>query len=285
VARALRAPDASGVLGDLQVERILAVGESQSGFALTTYVNALAPVTEAFDGYLIHSRGGPALPLGAPGQSISIVDAIAGPPTRIRNDLDVPVLQLETETDVVSVIGFLPARQPDTDTVRTWEVAGTAHADKGLIGPVADSLDCGAPINDGPHGFAVRAAVRHLDTWARTGEAPPSMPPLEVDESGAEPVIRRDADGIAQGGIRYPVVEVPVETLSGDPGPGTDIICLLTGKTVPFTPERLAELYPTSDAYLSAFGEATDASVEAGILLAEDRQAMLDQAQPDLLNP
>ena len=34
-----------------------------------------------------------------------------------------------TEGDLFDRIGFLPARQPDTDTFRLWEVAGTAHAD------------------------------------------------------------------------------------------------------------------------------------------------------------
>ena len=285
VARAVRGEGGADLLGGAEVDQILAAGESQSGFALTTYVNAIAPETQAFDGYLIHSRGGPGLPLGTPGAAISIVDAITGGPTTIRSDIAVPVLQLETETDLVSVIGFLPARQPDTDLLRTWEVAATAHADRGLIGPVADSLDCGAPINDGPHGFAVRSALRHLDTWVRTGEAPPTMPQLEIDESGESPAIARDADGIALGGIRYPVVDVPVQVLSGDPGPAPDIICLLTGTTNPIPAERLAELYASPDAYTAAFTEATDAAIATGALLAEDRQAMLDEAQPELLTP
>ncbi|MEZ5207555.1 MAG: alpha/beta hydrolase domain-containing protein [Acidimicrobiales bacterium] len=130
VARAVRGEGGADLLGGAEVDQILAAGESQSGFALTTYVNAIAPETQAFDGYLIHSRGGPGLPLGTPGAAISIVDAITGGPTTIRSDIAVPVLQLETETDLVSVIGFLPARQPDTDLLRTWEVAGTAHADR-----------------------------------------------------------------------------------------------------------------------------------------------------------
>jgi hypothetical protein len=47
---------------------------------------------------------------------------------QIRPDLNAPVLQYEIER-ASSVLVFLPARQPDTETVRTWEVAGTAHAD------------------------------------------------------------------------------------------------------------------------------------------------------------
>ena len=63
VGRALRASDATNPLADLDVERLLAVGESQSAFALTTYVDGVQPLTNQFDGFLIHSRGGAAAPL------------------------------------------------------------------------------------------------------------------------------------------------------------------------------------------------------------------------------
>ena len=43
------------------------MGESQSAYALTTYVNGVHPLTGLFDGFLIHSRGGAAMPLGEPG--------------------------------------------------------------------------------------------------------------------------------------------------------------------------------------------------------------------------
>ena len=43
-----------------------------------------------------------------------------------------PVLIFETETDL-TLLGYAQARQPDTDLVRTWEVAGTSHADAHFI--------------------------------------------------------------------------------------------------------------------------------------------------------
>ena len=57
IARALRADGASGVLGDLEPERLLAVGESQSGFALTTYANGVQPLAHQYDGILIRIAG------------------------------------------------------------------------------------------------------------------------------------------------------------------------------------------------------------------------------------
>src|SRR5690606_5367421 len=48
VARALRTPGDVDALDGLRPEVLLAVGESQSAFALTTYVNGVQPLTEAF---------------------------------------------------------------------------------------------------------------------------------------------------------------------------------------------------------------------------------------------
>ena len=43
-------------LGDLKAKRLIADGESQSAIRMTTYVNAIQPLTTRFDGYMIHSR-------------------------------------------------------------------------------------------------------------------------------------------------------------------------------------------------------------------------------------
>ncbi|NLV54485.1 MAG: hypothetical protein GXY13_02605, partial [Acidimicrobiales bacterium] len=63
VARALRTPGDVDALGGLEVERLLGVGESQSAFTLTSYIDGVQPLTGAFDGFLVHSRGGAAAPL------------------------------------------------------------------------------------------------------------------------------------------------------------------------------------------------------------------------------
>ena len=121
-----------------------------------------------------------------------------------------PVFEFQTEGDVTSVLGSVAARQPDTDTFRLWEVAGTAHADTRLVGENVISIDCGVPINDGPQHVVAKAALRHLVTWITTGAAPPEAPRLEVNEAAQQ---QRDADGIALGGVRTPPVDVPVRVL------------------------------------------------------------------------
>src|SRR5262245_31213378 len=147
VARALR--DGQG-LGDLQPARVIAAGESQSAFALTSYIDGVQPLTHAFDGFFVHSRGGPPLPLVEPGQPADIARALGGQPTILRTDTDVPIMDVQTESDIAGILTSASARQPDSDRFRLWEVTGTAHADKHLMGPTADQVDCGVGVNDGP---------------------------------------------------------------------------------------------------------------------------------------
>lgn len=278
VARAVRAGDG---LDGLVPERVLAVGESQSAFMLTTYANGVQPLTHAFDGFLIHSRGAAAAPLGDPASGIDVATTFVGTtPIVIRDDLDVPVFVFETETDVISLLGYVKARQPNSDRFRAWEVAGTAHADRSQVGALADTFDCGGPINDGPQRFVVRAALRTLDRWVRGDGAPPVAPPLDADAAGA---VHRDEDGIVEGGVRTPLVDVPTAVLSGVPHQSDKVICLLLGSTTPLPTDRLVRRYGSRAAYLDAFTRATDAAIAGGFVLPEDRAAVLATAHPELL--
>ena len=133
-------------------------------------------------------------------------------PTLVRDDIDVPVVMVQTETDVTGRLRYLPARQPDTDLIRLWEVAGTAHADRYQIGEFEELLGCPRPVNRGQQAYVVRAGLRWLDSWARGGDAPPSAARLET----ADWEFVLDEAGNAHGGVRTPVVDVPVELLRGD---------------------------------------------------------------------
>jgi hypothetical protein len=240
-------PEGPAPLGDLVPERLIAAGFSQSAAFLVTYVDAIQPLFDAYDGFFIHDGG-------------ADVDAALRPLSRplfVRRDLRSPVLIFATESAASA-----PDRQDDSDTVRTWEVAGTSHVDQHLVdeSQFADNpdrsgiVDCGgAEINDGPHHQVAQAAFHHLVTWADGGPLPPLAPRIAVTEGGA-PFIERDAHGIAVGGVRSPLVDVPVATLTAEPashGPGP--ACGLSGATIPFDAATLAELYPTPADYVSAF--------------------------------
>ena len=280
VAAALDSADDRGPLADLVVDTRLAVGESQSAFALTTFVNVVHSQARVFDGFLIHSRGGAAMPLGEPGAAVDPSHYRGSAPTQIRDDLDVPVIMVETESDLFGALRYLPARQPDSAFVRLWEVAGTAHADHFQIGEYEELLGCPRPVNRGQQVYVARAALRWLDGWARGGDPAPTADLLDVDGDA----FVRDEAGNTRGGVRTPVVDAPVEVLRGDTEPGASYLCQLFGSTLPMDAELICERYADRAAYLAAYADATDAAIAAGFVLPEDREAVLAEARPDLVD-
>ena len=104
-----------------------------------------------------------------------------------------------------------------------------------------------------------------------------------MDESTGWPAFVRDDDGIVLGGIRTPLVDVPVAALTGDPVDTSNVLLILFGSTIPFSEARLAERYASADEYLAAYEAAADAAIDAGWVLAEDRQELLSMAQPDVI--
>jgi Alpha/beta hydrolase domain len=285
VAQVVRRPGDVDPLDGLDVERVIAAGESQSAMRMVTYVNAVHPLADIYDGFLVHSRGGGGAPLG------DTADDPVPPVARIRTDLGDPVLQFQTETDIFGILTFHPARQPDTDALRTWEVAGTAHADQSTLdygiesgnewrpGATIDFTQiCGA-LNDGPQSLVLRAAIASLTDWVAGGDPPPEAPPLEV----AGEAVARDERGIALGGIRTPAVDAPVSTLTGDATPGEPVICLLFGGVTPFDATTLLDLYPSHDGYVAAVTAAADEAVEAGFLLREDADLVIADAEESVI--
>src|SRR6185436_11972827 len=111
------------VLGGLVPQRLIAAGESQSASRMVTYIDAIHPLVHVYDGFMVHSRSSGGAPLTqAPLASVPLPS-----PVSIRGDLDVPVMVVQAEGDVIG--SNLGARQPDTPTFRSWEIAGTSHAD------------------------------------------------------------------------------------------------------------------------------------------------------------
>ena len=304
--------DPDTLLGGLVPEQVIAVGESQSAAFLSTVVNAVHPLDPVYDGFLVHSRGANTAALEgvyrrANDDSTTAEEAaqqIAESAVRIRTDLDEPVVVVETETDL-TLLGYAHARQPDTDRLRTWEIAGTAHSDahmlRALLGgprdPMSGSLlGCTEPINTGPHHEVVQAALHHLVGWTAGGEPPPEAARIELrngegDGDGGgeegEVVIARDDLGIAVGGVRTPLVDVPISASTGEPAGGAGLeelvtdgdICVLFGTTIPFDQPTLVQLHGSFDAYLQAFRDSAADAVAAGFLLQPDADDLIAEAE------
>jgi hypothetical protein len=298
VGRLLRDADAGGPLGPRNADRLIATGHSQSAAFLVTYINAVHPIAEVFDGFFVHGRGASAADMeGWRPAPRAAADATSGAralmssqPVPIRGDVGVPVLTFQSETDVLE-LGGVRARQPDAENFRLWEVAGSAHAETYLL--MVSHQDTGAlsaeelaalydstqgvsrfpteiPVNSGPQSHYVsHAALSHLDRWVRDGIAPPKVPVLEVAESGDRFVV--DENGIARGGVRTPWVDVPVAILSGIGQTSDAMMAFLFGTTTMFTSEQLALLYPDGrESYVSEFSESLDRAIAAGVLVEAD---------------
>ncbi len=272
IGQALRAPHPMA-LGGLKPKHMVAAGESLAAIYLTTFADAVQPRTDTFDGIFLHSRFGFGASLG------SSVGSNAGPGNlRIRTDLKVPVFMAETQTDVMQ-FGYALAQQPNTDKIRTWEMAGTSHADQYQLGSIpASVIGCTSPINAGPMHSVVQAAFTGFDKWVVDSRPPPSAPPFHL--ASTNPVtLALDPHGNVIGGVRTPAVDVPVSSLSGAPPTGATTVCQYFGSTGAFTPPQLASLYGTKSNYIAAYTKSLNKAIASGYILSADKPSLLAQAE------
>jgi Alpha/beta hydrolase domain len=303
VGELLRRRTLENPLGGLEPNHVLAAGESQSAACLVTYINAIDPIARVFDGFFVHGRPGMGvtldgvfIPSSVRTQELEeVANTVSEDGERIRDDARVPVQVLQSETDVV-ILGGGRADQPDTDTVRVWELAGAAHADTYLLNasrhddgrlsparlaellrPTSDLIigQTETPINAGPQQHYVgQAALSHLVRWVTDETPPPQAPRLQ---RGGD-AFRVDPYGNAIGGIRSPWVEVPTAVLSGL-GQTGEAFAILFGRTEPFDDNTLSVLYPRGKAeYLERFEASLDTAIAAGFILDEDRMEILGLA-------
>jgi hypothetical protein len=248
-AQAIRNPVGVDPLAGLPVQRIFASGVSQSQGRLVTYHNSIHPLAGVFDAFFLY--------LGIGG--------------RLRTDLDVKVFKVNTETDVL-LLREAAARQPDSNRLRTWEVAGTSHVGffafpfrlelvlrDGL--PVPDPSVCSRPaLSRVPAPYVNNAAYDHLVRWVRDGIPPPTAPRIEL--TSLSPVTAaRDGFGNALGGIRLSQHAVATAANSGlNAGPG---FCFLYGSHEP---------------YVGAVGRVTSGNLRAGYIGAADAEQTIEDA-------
>jgi hypothetical protein len=288
-AQAIRETRTTRLLGPLTPKHVIATGESQSAGFLTTYVDAIEPIAKAFDGFLIHSRFGSGAPLS--GNMAGAVRAVPAKGLPIRTDLKKPVLIFISESDLMFPNGYLSARQPDNAHLRTWEVAGTAHADSYTLGGA--TVDSGSapievlakafapsatvmgmpltqPMNSAlQHHYVMQAAMAALNRWVVAGQPPPHGQRLNVTDS-APPQLVLDGHGNATGGVRSPWMDVPTSRLSGLGQTGGGMAALF-GVTEPFTAAKLTELYPGGrPEYLEKFNASLKSAISAGFILPAD---------------
>jgi hypothetical protein len=197
---------------------------------------------------------------------------------------------------------------PDSKNHVTWEVTGAAHVDRWEISqitlpsstprplrtkdqelaviaknqnygqePDSGSTVCAPGPSTGslyPRRFTLDAALADLRTWVQTGERAPAAPRIErVSQVPAMPEqqLRRDQYGTAIGGLRSPVIDVPVAGYDGD-------TCISEGTTTPYPTAIVKQMYPTHKSYVLKMLAATNKAVEARYLICMDAQTLMRDA-------
>ncbi len=282
-----RTPRRVDPMAGLNVRRVVAQGASQSAGRLGTYVNAIQPLTRAFDGFIlqIYFGTGSALEVGD-----TVVNINAAPTMRasdrlrgsnlLRDDLGSPIFVVNSELEAIACH---PVRQPDTDTFRYWESAGTCHvSEQGMRDRQAKLIRDGVRVLPLPQGInripilpLYDAAFNHMHRWLTEATPPPMQPKVEFAGEPAEVV--RDDHGIAKGGIRLPQVVVPLATNSAIPL-ADDVFAYLRGSSRPFSADVLRALYRDKTTFLAKFEAAARRAVVDGVLLSRDITGLVAEA-------
>jgi hypothetical protein len=247
----IASPRAVDPMGGLKVEHVVANGASQSASRLTSYINdgydAQAGLVDVFQ----NTRGG-------------------GP----FDTYDTPIFQLNEEGQ--------PEQPPDNAHYVLYEEAGTAHApaawwnyiwemqmrdNNAPTAPNAVNIACS--VNRGSVDYSARAGMYWTQRYLTAGELPPSAPRIERTPAGA---VKRDANGLALGGLRHPFVEVPI-ALNQATG------CPLYGLYKSWPAEKIVSIYPTHADYVSKVTAWAQFEVSKGWLLPEDEADVIAKAQ------
>lgn len=229
-----------------------------------------------------------------------LIDAAA---PAVEPDYRVPTLHHLDE----SAIRRTPT--PDRRNHVTWEIAGAPHADPwaggyfdipSTDGPKPKSTraeelvrrdkydnfgqeafsagDVSAPVSSSgskfPRRFTLNAAVVDLRTWVAKGIRAPAAPRMERTEAVPDSPtkkLERDRDGNALGGLRSPIIQVPFAGYNGE-------AFVSSGTTVPFPPERIAQLYPTHKSYVRRLLAATNRAVADRFLVCQDAETIMRKA-------
>lgn len=269
-------------LSDLRIRHVYAGGASQSGRFLGVYYNTVQPLARVYDGFLF-----------------ALSDSSLPP----RSGVGTKAIRVFTENDVFRGAAVPGQTVPDSPTLRTWEIAGASHVPAyatstdpndfratlgGIqtrdLGPQAP-FDCTNPGPSQVSSWTVfHAAYDALDKWVRDGIPPREAPPLAVIDPGPPADLARDANGIAEGGIRLPDVEVPIGLNDGINSPASldnplSGFCVLYGTHTAFTQAQLDDLYYSDRDYRRLVADDVRLLEDQHFVLPEDGGFFVDQAR------
>ena len=282
-------------------QRLFMTGQSQTAGYARTWASVFAPFVQAqsggplYDGFLYSGSPPWQVPLNQCATSFADEDA------RSRTAAaGVPVIELFAQGDLGT--NFI-SRRADSDRApdlyRRYEVAGAAHVDPWEARSCANAADTrratgqdpapplacqptGVQDTDFPARNAINAAWRHLDAWVQRGKPAPRAQPLQMRMPPATPfdperAFFTDDVGNAKGGVRSPLVDVPVASYVG--AKSGAFSCMFDGYLYPFDSTRLRQLHGDGRQYLRRVQASADTLRREGWLTPEDAREIVAEAR------
>lgn len=258
---------ASSPIAGSGLRKVILFGTSATSRMLTDYLPAhkvfkLADGSNIYDGFLPTSNG-----------------------SRIE-PVDVPMIQMPTQHEFMNVATSVQDGDAPGEQFRVYEFAGIGHL-MARHNPRMTPELCVHKPTEYPlePGFSV--ALHHLFQWVDKGIAPPRADRIlidrNVDNDGSLMVL--DEHGNPVGGIRNSYVDVPVaqyvagNTLAEGQDRSLAAVCRLSIYEVPFSKEKLRELYGTKENYLRLVEENLNELEDEGWSLPVYHNLMVADAE------
>lgn len=267
VTQALKNSSASP-FADLDIQTVIATGQSQSAGLVSTYYNKIQPLHPVFDAIVTYDGGSVAL----------------------RSDLEVPAIAIKAQ---ISPSG--PYQWTSSEYTRIWEAAGLSHG-SAFVHEYMDAVYTRDGTQPGGASFTdwlmdighcenpnvgTKSRIGHIEggafaavaAWARGG-APAA--PSTLFQRDADGALVYDETGLPVGGIRIADAAVPQYTFGLNAGGWT---CGAAGWWGDLSTQELEQRYVSHDEYVAQVTEVTEAALAAGYIVAGDAEETISQAQ------
>ena len=197
------------------------------------------------------------------------------------------MLDIQTETDVASILNSYAARQPDSDAL---PALGGRRAPRTPTRTSSDRapthIDCGVPINDGAdaHRRQGRAAQRST-RWVATGTPPVTAPRIDVTTPAPTPTVAARRRRHRARRHPHPAGRRAGRRLSGAPGPNRRrSACCSARRSRSRRRGSRSSIRHATATCRSTMPRPTERS-RPGFVLDPDRAALLAFAKPSKIGP
>lgn len=285
VARAVngsRPKDGIDPMNGLEVKKMFAMGESQSGGRVLSYTNGVQPIEKLFDGIIMIVNAGRGNDfLGEPahiknGGKVKVRNVTS----RVRVDINHKAFIINSQTESL-FLGKIA--QPDSKNIRSLQIPGSAHAAPTIMKSVADrakrdgitnifSEYSVSDTNVVDWTYVLEAVLVQIQNWIDKGKEPPTIPRIESNNILFG--YKKDKYNNVKGGVKLPELEVPIAHYFVDM-----IKTGLGGYRIFFTDNELLKLYPSHQDYVNKVIKAARSAEETGIILPYRAEQYINEAE------